>query len=89
MSIWTLILVGLAAGLLASLVVGGYGLLADIVVGIAGTFIGASIFRELGWHAPFTGLAGVIFVAFIGAVALLAALRLFRRATNGRSLWRR
>jgi uncharacterized membrane protein YeaQ/YmgE (transglycosylase-associated protein family) len=30
---------------------------------------------------PFAGLAGSIFVAFIGAIVLLLCLRLIRRAT--------
>jgi uncharacterized membrane protein YeaQ/YmgE (transglycosylase-associated protein family) len=80
MDILTWIIVGLVAGVLASLVVGGYGLLADIIIGIAGAFVGGWLFRQFGWHAPFAGLAGTIFVAFIGAVVLLAILRLIRRA---------
>lgn len=84
MDILTWLIVGLIAGVLASLVVGsGLGILGDIVVGIAGAFIGGWIFREAGWAAPFDGLAGVIFVAFIGAVVLLAIVHLvsggFRR----------
>ena len=74
MDILTWIIVGLIAGVLASLVVGGYGLIADIIVGIAGAFIGGYIFQRAGWHAPFTGLANTIFVAFIGALILLAVL---------------
>jgi uncharacterized membrane protein YeaQ/YmgE (transglycosylase-associated protein family) len=73
--IW--ILVGLVAGVLASLVVGsGYGLLGNIVIGIVGAFVGGWIFREAGWSAPWGGLAGTIFVAFIGALVLLVLLRL-------------
>jgi len=83
MPILTLILVGLAAGVLAALLVGGYGLLADIVVGIAGSFVGSWLFREMGWHAPFSGLASTIFVAFIGAVGLLLILRLIHGARGG------
>lgn len=77
------IVVGLVAGVLASLVVGGpgYGLIGDIVVGIAGAFIGGLIFRYAGWSAPWGGLAGTIFVAFIGAIVLLAILRIIRGAT--------
>lgn len=71
--------VGLVAGFLASLVVGGgFGLLGDIVVGIVGAFVGGLIFDALDAGAPFGGLAGRIFVAFIGAVVLLLALRLVR-----------
>jgi uncharacterized membrane protein YeaQ/YmgE (transglycosylase-associated protein family) len=80
MDILTWLIVGLVAGLLASYVVGGgYGLLGDIVVGIIGAFIGGWIFAKMGWHAPFGGLPGTIFVAFIGAVVLLLLLRLIRR----------
>jgi uncharacterized membrane protein YeaQ/YmgE (transglycosylase-associated protein family) len=80
MDILTWIIVGLVAGLLASLVVGGgYGLLGDIIIGILGAFIGGWIFRQMGWSTPFGGLAGTIFVAFIGAVVLLLILRLIRR----------
>jgi uncharacterized membrane protein YeaQ/YmgE (transglycosylase-associated protein family) len=77
--IW--IIVGLIAGVLASMVVGsGFGLVGDIVIGIVGAFVGGLLFRAAGWHAPFGGMAGTIFVAFIGAVILLLILRLIRRA---------
>ena len=86
MSILMWIVVGLVAGLLASLAVGGtgYGLIGDIVIGIAGAFVGGLLFREMGWHAPFGGLAGTITVAFIGAVVLLVVLRLIRGAMRRR-----
>ncbi len=82
MDILTWILVGLVAGSLASFVSrgSGYGIIGDILLGIVGAFVGGWGFRELGWRAPFEGLAGVIFIAFIGAVVLLLALRLI----NGR-----
>lgn len=81
MDILTWIIVGLVAGVLASFVAGGgFGLLGDILVGILGAFVGGWIFRQMGWSAPFGGLAGTIFVAFIGAVVLLLILRLIRRA---------
>jgi uncharacterized membrane protein YeaQ/YmgE (transglycosylase-associated protein family) len=80
MDILTWLIVGLIAGVLAALLVGGYGLIADIVVGIVGAFIGGWLFRAAGWHTPFAGLAGTIFVAFIGAVILLVILHLVHRA---------
>lgn len=81
MSIVTWIIVGLVAGLLASFVVGGgFGLLGDILVGIAGAFVGGWLFSKLGVSSPFGGLAGTIFTAFIGAVVLLVLLRVIRRA---------
>jgi uncharacterized membrane protein YeaQ/YmgE (transglycosylase-associated protein family) len=84
MSLETLLLwivVGLVAGWLASVVVGGgYGLVGDIIVGVVGSFIGGFIFHGLHLHSPFGGLAGTIFVAFIGAVVLLVIIRLIRSA---------
>lgn len=72
--------VGLVAGWLASAVVGGgFGVIGDIVVGIVGAFIGGVIFRSLHVGPIFPGIAGTIFVAFIGAVVLLLLLRLIRR----------
>ncbi len=80
MEILTWLIVGLIAGVLASVMVGGigYGIIGDIVVGVVGAFLGGILFREAGWHAPFGGLAGVIFVAFIGAVLLLVLLHLLQ-----------
>jgi uncharacterized membrane protein YeaQ/YmgE (transglycosylase-associated protein family) len=80
MDLLTWIIVGLVAGVLASLVVGGgFGIIGDIIIGIVGAFVGGWIFRKLGVDSPFGGLAGTIFVAFIGAVVLLFLLRLIRR----------
>jgi uncharacterized membrane protein YeaQ/YmgE (transglycosylase-associated protein family) len=76
--IWCVI--GLIAGFLASAVVGGgFGVVGDIVIGIVGAFLGGVLFRALHIATPFHGLAGTIFVAFVGAVVLLLILRLFRR----------
>ena len=76
------IAIGLIAGWLASAVVGGgFGLIGDIVVGVVGAFLGGFIFRAMHVHAPFAGLAGTIFVAFIGAIVLLLILRLIRAAS--------
>ena len=80
MDLLTWLIVGLIAGVLASLIVGSAGgILIDIVVGIVGAFIGGWLFTAMGWHAPFAGLAGTIFVAFIGAVILLVLVHLIRR----------
>ena len=77
--IWAFI--GLIAGWLASAVVGGgYGVIGDIVVGIVGAFIGGFIFNGFHVGSPFAGIAGTIFVAFVGAVVLLLLLRLFHRS---------
>ena len=84
-SILLWLVVGLVAGWLASAVVGGgYGLVGDIVVGIVGAFLGGLIFRALHIGPIFAGLAGTIFVAFIGAVVLLVLLRLVHRGASRR-----
>ena len=80
MDILTLILVGLVAGVIASLIVGGtgYGVLGSIAVGIVGAFLGSYLFRWAGWHSPWEGLGGSIFVATIGSAILLLILHLIR-----------
>ncbi len=80
MDILTWLIVGLIAGILSSIVAGGsgYGILGDIIVGIVGSFVGSWLFRQLGLSSPFPGLAGIIFIAFIGAVVLLFVLHLIQ-----------
>jgi uncharacterized membrane protein YeaQ/YmgE (transglycosylase-associated protein family) len=73
-------LVGLVAGWLASKVAGGgLGAVGEIVLGIVGAFLGGLVFRTMHIVAPFSGLPGVIFVAFVGAVLLLIVFRVLRR----------
>ncbi len=83
MDILTWLIVGLIAGVLASLVMGGtgYGLIGDIIIGIVGAFVGGWLFRMLGVSVPLAGLAGTILVAFVGAVVLLFIIRLVRRGS--------
>ena len=75
------IVVGLIAGWLAGQVMkgGGYGVLADIVLGILGAVLGGWIFGQLGVSAG-GGMIGSIIVAFIGAVVLIAITRVLKRA---------
>ena len=89
MDLLTWLIVGLIAGVLASMAVGGtgYGILGDIVVGIAGAFVGAWLFDLLEVGTPFGGLAGTIFTAFIGAVVLLLLFRMIRRSTYRRRVY--
>lgn len=76
-----LILVGLIAGWLASVVVRGTGLgvIGDIVVGIVGAFIGGAVLALFGIFIG-GGIIAAIINAFIGAVVLLLIVRLLRRA---------
>jgi uncharacterized membrane protein YeaQ/YmgE (transglycosylase-associated protein family) len=80
MDILTWIIVGLIAGVLASIAMGGtgYGIIGDIIIGIVGSFVGGWLFRTLGASSPLGGLPGTILVAFIGAVVLLFVLRAIR-----------
>ena len=75
------IVVGLIAGWLAGQVMkgGGYGVLADIILGILGGIVGGWIFGQLGVSAG-GGMIGSIIVAFIGAVVLVAITRVLKRA---------
>ncbi|MGH8681298.1 MAG: GlsB/YeaQ/YmgE family stress response membrane protein [Burkholderiales bacterium] len=77
--VWFLI-IGLIAGWLAGQFVkgGGYGLVGDLIVGVAGAFIGGFLFRALGLSAY--GLIGNLVVATVGAVVLLVVLRAVKRA---------
>ena len=59
------------------------GILTWLIVGIAGAFVGGWVLSKLGTGVPVGGLAGVIIVAFIGAVVLLFILRLVRNLTAG------
>ncbi len=84
-TILVILLVGLIAGFAASRVVAGhgYGLIGDIVVGVLGALLGFFLAGALG--IVMTGLLSEIIVAFIGAVILLAVLRL----VTGRGRFRR
>ena len=75
------LVVGLIAGWLAGVVMkgGGYGMVADIVIGILGGILGGWIFSALGIGAG-GGLIGGIIVAFVGAVVLVAVTRVLKRA---------
>src|SRR3989441_7039381 len=75
------IVVGLIAGAVAARVVAGrgFGCIADIVVGVAGAIIGGFLLGAVFHMTGTVGFWGSIVVAFIGAAALLAALKLLSR----------
>ena len=75
------IVVGLIAGWLAGKVMkgGGFGVLMDIVIGMAGGILGGWVFGLLGVY-PRGGLIGSVLVAFVGAVILLWLARLIKKA---------
>jgi uncharacterized membrane protein YeaQ/YmgE (transglycosylase-associated protein family) len=82
-SIIVILFVGLVAGWLAGKVVrgAGFGIIGDILIGIAGAFIAALLFPKLGLHLG-TGLVSEIIYSAIGAIILLLIVRLVR--TGGR-----
>jgi uncharacterized membrane protein YeaQ/YmgE (transglycosylase-associated protein family) len=82
-SLIVILFVGLVAGWLAGKVVRGtgFGIIGDIVVGIAGAFIASWLFPKLGFHIG-GGLVSEIIYSAIGAIILLLIVRLIR--TGGR-----
>ena len=76
MDLLTWIIVGLIAGVLASLVMGGtgYGIIGDIVIGIVGAFVGTFIGRALGLYA--NGQSAGWIMSVIGAVIVLFIYRM-------------
>jgi uncharacterized membrane protein YeaQ/YmgE (transglycosylase-associated protein family) len=76
--IWWIV-VGLIAGWAAGALMkgGGYGVIADIVLGILGGVVGGWVVSMLGFGPG--GLIWSIFVAILGAVILIWFTRLIRR----------
>ena len=74
------IVIGLAAGWLAGQFMrgGGYGVLGDILLGVAGAVVGGYLFHQLGLSAG-GGLIGALIVATIGAVVVLFLARMVKR----------
>lgn len=77
--ILVILFVGLVAGWLAGKIVRGtgFGIIGDIVVGIAGAFLASYLFPSLGIHIG-SGLVGEIIFSAIGAIVLLLIVRLIR-----------
>jgi len=77
MNIFALIIVGAIAGFIADkLVKNTYGLVGDILIGIAGSFIGGWLFGLFGLEAA--GLIGQVIAALVGAVVLLLVINWFK-----------
>lgn len=76
--VWFL-LIGVAAGWLASQIMkgGGSGLFGDLIMGVIGSILGGFLFGLLGLSA--SGLLGSLITATVGAIVLIAGLRAIRR----------
>jgi uncharacterized membrane protein YeaQ/YmgE (transglycosylase-associated protein family) len=81
MGIIAWIVVGLIAGWLTGQIMkgGGYGMVADIILGLLGGLLGGWIFEKLGVSTG-GGMIGSIIVAVVGAVILVGITRLLKRA---------
>ena len=91
-SLLVIIAVGIIAGWAAGNVVmgGGLGLLGDLIVGVIGAFIGDWLMPQLHTHLG-VGLVSEIASAAIGAIILLAIIRLLSlgRTWGGGGWWQR
>jgi uncharacterized membrane protein YeaQ/YmgE (transglycosylase-associated protein family) len=80
--IWLLefLLIGLIAGWAAGKIMkgGGYGPGMDILLGIAGAFVGGWLMRSLGFYTA-GGLIPAILVAIVGAIFLTWITRLIKK----------
>ena len=78
MNIIVLLIVGLVAGFLADKVVKNtFGMVGDLLIGIAGSFLGTWIFGLFGIGGG--GLLEQIHYALVGAVVLLVVINFFKR----------
>jgi len=77
--VWFL-LIGLAAGWLASQVMKGgrSSLVTDLIMGVIGSILGGFLFGAVGLAA--TGLIGSLVTATVGAIVLIAGLRAINRS---------
>lgn len=77
--VWIL-LIGLSAGWLAGQIMGAgdHGLAGDIVVGVVGALLGVILVRAVGIPAG-GGLLGRLIVSTVGAITLIAGLRVLKR----------
>ena len=83
MYILWLVIVGLIAGWATGQIMkgSGYGILMDIVLGIAGSKLGGFLMRSMGYVGA-GGLLNTIAVAIGGAVVITALARLFSRGAR-------
>ena len=83
--LWYL-LIGLAAGWIASLIFkgSGSGLLVNLIVGLVGGFLGGWLVSLFGWVS--TGTFGTFIASVIGAIVLLWIVSLFTRRKTVKTL---
>ncbi len=76
-SILVFLAIGAVAGWIAGQLMkgGGFGLLGNIIIGIVGSFVGGFLFGQF----ISGGLIGAIVTATLGAVVLLAVVKLLKK----------
>jgi uncharacterized membrane protein YeaQ/YmgE (transglycosylase-associated protein family) len=81
MDYFWMILIGMIAGWLAGqfMTGKGFGVVGDIITGMAGALIGGLLFERTGLF-PESSLIGNLLVATSGAIIFLYAIRAFKRA---------
>jgi uncharacterized membrane protein YeaQ/YmgE (transglycosylase-associated protein family) len=74
------LVIGGVAGFIAGLLWKGkgFGLLVNVLVGVAGSFVGGWLFGALGIRTT-GGLSGSLITATVGALVLLAVLNAFKK----------
>ena len=74
---FSFLIIGVVAGWLAGRFMhgSGFGFIGDLLVGVAGSFIGGYLFSFLG--VPGEGTISKLITATIGAIALLFVIRMF------------
>ena len=72
----TMAIIGIVAGFLASLVVGGGGLLRYLITGVLGAFVGGWLFSAAGWKLNLgSEIVEQIIVSAVGAIILVLLAR--------------
>lgn len=74
------LLIGLAAGAMAGLIMRGkgYGCLLNIIIGIIGAYLGNWLLPELGIYIRH-GIIGTLVTAVLGAIVFLFAVNLLKK----------
>ena len=75
------LIIGLVAGWLASMVLGGRGLLRDLIVGMLGSVLGSYLVQLSGYQIPgnLPDIANQIIVATVGALIIIILGRVIFR----------
>ena len=72
--------IGLVAGWIAGMLLGGGGLIRNLIVGVIGSFVGGWLLSAIGVTLPIENvLIGQIITATIGAIVVIAIARVIVR----------